>query len=336
MRSQSGLQRRGLLFEGPRARGLLLRGVVMATYVSDDPNHPAVTETSDDGRDPVGVYCDVLVYSSLPGMHTFALPKVLVSQDRGAMHDGRVWKPRATRVDVSAATLDPDTGSMVGNLDGDHVLVGFIDDALNFPVILGGISHPSVDVGTEAQAAVGHRRALRVADGDPDFVRHHGSFFGVDTNGDWIADTTMANSGDLADDGSEPEAPTDGTGAQRQRLPKDAEHRLEFWDMGSAPPVLQSLRRLLQDLYELSLGGGETLSVTGADGAAKLTLGDGAKSALIAQAWETFFDGTFKTWITTHTHPTGVGPSGSPTEAPTFPAYSSAAATSSKLLFPDG
>lgn len=50
---QSGIPKRSAPFGLLRARGLLLRGVVTATYVVDDPNHP----TADD--EPVAVYATV-------------------------------------------------------------------------------------------------------------------------------------------------------------------------------------------------------------------------------------------------------------------------------------
>ena len=73
------------------ARGLLLRGVVTATYLIDDSSHPERRDNSE----PLAVYCDVLIYSSMARQQFNFLPKVLVSQETGGMHRGRVWKPRA-------------------------------------------------------------------------------------------------------------------------------------------------------------------------------------------------------------------------------------------------
>ena len=335
MRSQSGLQKRGVLGQMGNPHGLLVRGVVMATYVLDDPGHPSQTETSDDGKDPVAVYCDVLVYSALRACHSHYLTKVPVSQDRGSLHDGRIWMPKATSIDVTGAVLDPNTGTRVANMDGDHVLVGFMDDALNLPVILAGIPHPSHDVGN-LDRTTGHRRGLKLVDGHPDLFKHHGTVYGVLDNGDYRVDTTHANDGKLNADGTEPDPPTDGKGAQRFDLPQDAEQRIEWWDMvDPMAPVSKSYILATKDGYEIHLDGGATLKVELKDGGAKLTLGDGAKSAIIAEAWQAFFDGTLKTWITTHTHPTGVGPSGAPLESAGFPAYSASNATSTKLKFPD-
>ena len=44
-------------------------------------------------------------------------------------------------------------------------------------------------------------------------------------------------------------------------------------------------------------------------------------SAAIAETLKTFLDTTVKNWLVAHTHPTGVGPSGPPAEAGTYPTY---------------
>jgi hypothetical protein len=222
---QSGIPKRSAPFGLMRARGLLLRGVVTATYLVDDPNHPRADD------EPVAIYCDVLCYSSVAGTRWRFLPHVLVAQDRGAMHSGRVWKPRAATLDVTGSTVDLDKATNPAHLDGDHVIVGFFDDSLNQPVILGGVPHPSADVGNEERGA-GHRLRLRQADGDPDFWKHHGALFGIDTDGNFEVDTTFANDGNLQEDGKEQDPPTDGKGSQSYRLPLDAEYRVAFLDMG--------------------------------------------------------------------------------------------------------
>jgi hypothetical protein len=328
----------------------------MATYVLDDPNHPATLETGDDGKDPVGVYCDVLVYSTMPGMHCYGIPRVLVLQDRGGMHNGRIWKPKATTMDVTGSPLDPDTGTMVGNMDGDHVLVGFLDNNLGMPVILGGIPHPSHDVGIPDPAQPGHTRGLKLADGDPDWFKHNGVVYGIDGAGNYVVDSRYGNDGTLLQDGAEAAPPTDGKGAQSYHLPMDAEHRVEFWDMADpTAPVSKSYQSIKKDAYELSLDdvkvwlkmlqaalelkldGGATLKVENKDADAVLTLGDGAKSAMIAEAFQTWWDTTLKPLFDAfdaHVHPTGVGPSGPPAPVVALPTYDTGI-TSTKVKFPD-
>ena len=330
----------------------LLRGVVVATYLLDDTNHPYAAGSPTLAK-PTAVYCDVLCYSNVNGMKWAAIPKAMVLQDKGNMHSGRVWKPKASTMDVTGILFSADGICNPANFDGDHVLVGFMDGLQNQPIILGGVPHPSRDLGNEDRA-VGHRTYLKLADGDPDIFRHHGSFYGIDDTGDFVVNSTCANDGEILPDGTEKPPPTDGTGSQRHYLPQDAEHRIEFDDMTNPdfplPVSYQSLKKALYELsldqaqvllkitqaaLELKLGLGATLKAEGKDALAKLTLGNGAKSAIIAEAWQLFWDTPFGTWVKTHTHPTGVGPSDVPIQAAEFPAYSTSAATSTKVKFPD-
>jgi len=305
---QSGIQKRGLLFEGPRPQGLQLRGVVMATYVLDDPQHPSQTKQSDNCQDPVSVYCDVLIYSNLRAMHSHGLSMVPVLQSRGGIHSGHIWKPRATTIDVTNNPVDPNSGTLLGNMDGDHVLIGFIDDALNQPIILGGVPHPSQDTGNEKKG-IGNRLGLKLVDGSPDYWKHNGAFFGISEGGNWALDTTFANNGKLDTNGNEAAPPVDGSGSQYFRLPKDAEWAVKLYNMvDPLNPALESFISFINSLCQIALNGGtNTLSLADKDADAELMLGNGAKHVPIVEA--------LQIWLITHTHPTGVGPSGPPTQA---------------------
>ena len=329
----------------------LLRGVVVATYLLDDANHPYAAGSPTLAK-PTAVYCDVLCYSNVNGMKWAAIPKAMVLQDKGNMHSGRVWKPKASTMDVTGILFSADGICNPANFDGDHVLVGFMDGLQNQPIILGGVPHPSRDLGNENRSA-GHRTYLKTTDGDPDFFKHHGTYYGIDDTGAFVVNTTMANNGQILPDGTEAPPPVDGSGVQAHYLPQDATHRIEFDDMTNPDaPVPVSFQNIVKALYELSLdqaqavftiaqaalelklGLGATFKVENKDALAKLTLGDGAKSAIIAEAWQTFWNTPFGTWCKTHTHPTGVGPSGVPIEAAQFPVYPTTA-TSTKVKFPD-
>lgn len=207
------------------SQGLLLRGVILATYVLDDSDHPFA-----DSDQPVAVYCDVLTYSNMTGIRNRFIRQALVLQDRGAMHSGRVWKPRATTMRISTGELDPLKGTNPADMDGDHVLVGFMHNQLFEPIILAGLPHPSADVGNEDRAT-GNRLRLKLSDGDPDFWKHHGSFYGINDSGDFVTDTRFANDGSLEEEGEEPAPPTDGKGSQLYELPLDAAHEVQFYDM---------------------------------------------------------------------------------------------------------
>ncbi len=297
------------------ARGLLFRGVVTATYELDNPNHPEADTAG--GVSAVAIYCDVLVYSSMWNQRFQMLKACVVSQELGGMHRGRVWKPRATKLDKTGSAVDIDRATNPAELDGDHVLVSFLDDNLNQPIIIRGIPHPSADFGNEDKVA-GKRLRLKVADGDPDFWKHHGAFFGVSDAGNFVVDTTEAYAGEaLLENGKERPAVEDGTtGNYTVRLPKGAK-------------------------LTVQIEGGATLEVDLKDADAKFTLGDGAKSAIIAETLQTFWDSTVKPALDEwagpagHKHGTGVGPSGVPIPPFVTPTFD-AAAISSKIKFPNG
>ena len=307
--SQASIPKVEKVLGGNRAGGLLLRGCVTATYVVDDPGRSNndsywLGETS-----PVAVYCDVLCYTGMSGNRYIFLRKVLVAQDRGGIHNGRIWKPKAATLDISGDFV-PDGGTNPANWDGDHVLVGFLEDSLNLPVILAGVPHPIQDTGGLTKT-VGHRLRLTVADGDPDFHKHYGSFFGLDDSGNFVVDLTGAYKGPLQATGAEPAPPGNGT-------------------VGNVTVKLPTASKLT-----VQIDGGASLELDLKDAAAKLKLGDGAVHAAIAETLKTFLDTTLKAWLTAHTHPTGVGPSGPPSPAPAYPVYNDAI-TSTKLAFPNG
>jgi len=94
---------------------------------------------------------------------------------------------------------------------------------------------------------------------------------------------------------------------------------------------------LTSDGLEIKLGKGAGLKITGKDGNAVTTLGDGGVKAAIADHLETFWT-QFKAKLDAfdaHVHPTALGPSGPPAPLIVCPPYDQAI-TSNKLKFPDG
>ena len=179
------------------ANGLVLSGVVVTTYVPVDGGSPFP-----DGVEnaPTAVYCDVLTYGTAPGLQSALIHGALVVG--GGMHNGHVWKPRAATMNVTGEPLD---GNLADprDLDGDHVLVQFLDNDLDRPVITARLPHPRTGQGTGTLPQAGHRQLLKVADGDPDLWKHNGSFYGLDKDGNFVLDTTRAHSGAYANDGAE-------------------------------------------------------------------------------------------------------------------------------------
>jgi len=306
---QSGIQTRRVAEMPDSARGLNVRGVVVATYIVDDINHPHAGK----GDGPKAVYCDVVTYSGIPGFRFRMLPQCLVKQDRGGIHSGKIWKPRAAKISVNGEPLDPKYTNLA-NMDGDHVLIGFIDDSFSLPIILGAIAHPNVDLGNE-QADVGHRLNLKILDGDPDFWKHHGAFYGVSDGGDFVVDTTKAYAGaDLLPTGNEPPAIGDGsTGNFPIKLPLGAK-------------------------LTVQIAGGDTFELDLKDALAKLKVGNGAVHAVIQEALQDFWDNTVKPKFDAadaHTHVGGMGPTSIPSVLVALPVLAPAT-KSSKVSFPDG
>jgi hypothetical protein len=331
-RIQAGVPLRAINHER-LANGLLLRGVVIATYVSDDDGHPRSGATG--SHAPKAVYCDVIVYSSIPGSRWLFFKAVLVSQSRGGMHRGDIWKPRAATVDVSGGRLDPQS-SNPAYLDGDHVLIGFLNDSLDQPVILRGLPHPNVDAGQE-EAAFGQRMKLKAVDGDPEFWRHHGTRWGADKDGNFEIDSTFANNGALEATGKEAAPPTDGKGTQTFKLPQDANFEIILYDMSSPESPSEVMKFSIQkDKVNIQIAQGENLTLLEKDGNAALTLGDGAVKAAIADHLQTFYN-TLKGKLDAfdaHKHPSGTGPTGTPDVVIAADVWDTDI-NSQKLTFPD-
>jgi hypothetical protein len=282
---QSGVPTRLPAARPTAAYGLLLRGVVVATYVLDDETHPQAQGTNRGG--PVAVYCDVITYGSRAGSQTRLLKQCLVLQRRGGLHDGDIWMPKATTKDVTGPNnLDRNTGSNSSYWDGDHVLVSFMDDSFSLPVILGGIPHPSADAGVEAQGAAGEQRRrmkLRQVDGHPDYTKHHGSYYGIDDLGNHTLDTRFANDGTIDDFGAEaaPPGPSDtDRGNQTTKLSSGAKWELTLEDMSNpASPQVKATVTIEDGKWHLVFASGFELLVDG-DGSA-INLGNGDEQATI-------------------------------------------------------
>lgn len=335
-RLQAGIPRQPMGYNVYDTGGLLTRGVVVATYVYDNPNHPATDKSEDEPDMPVSVVCDVLVYSDIPNVRWGFLPGCIVSQDRAGLHSGRIWKPKAATVTISGTDFNVEDGpTEPADLDGDHVLIGFIDQNRNIPIILRSLPHPVRDPGKN-EDGTGRRLQLKEVDGDPDYWKHHGTFYGVADNGDFIVDSSFANDGSLEEGGAEPAPPTDGKGSQRFKLEFNAEHEIQLLDMADpTAPVVKASLKLNKDCLDLQYEGA-SLKVALQDADATLTLGDGAVAVAVADHLETLYTmvGGIKAAFDNHIHGTGVGPSGPPSPFATFPAWDSNI-NSSKMTIPD-
>ncbi len=301
--------------------GRLMRGVVVATYVTDDPQNPYNNQQTT----PYAVYCDVLCYGAGAGGSPTLIPSALVSQDRAGIQSGDIWHPQAASRDVSGGSLSL-AHSNVMDLDGDHVLVGFIDDLLTQPVILRSLPHPQGDVGqAAAEPADGQRVRLRLVDGSPSLRKHHGSVYGITDTGDVLMRTTYANKGELTALGAPPVPPASGdVGNLLIQLHSRAQRLTQLIDMDTPASPKDVLRETLEaTLWQLEFlqasahlwvkdAGGNTLEAKGSGAAATLTVGSGQAHVALAEHLMALYT-QLKAQFDNHLHGTSLGPSSTAT-----------------------
>lgn len=175
---------------------LLVRGCVVASY----PLGGSVALSLPANETQKGVYVDVLLYTGIPGMKANLLQRCLVPVGRGGVHDNKPWIPRAATRNL--ATGEVFTMSSINkfgdpaNLDGDHVLVGFIDGDLGLPIVLQGLPHPRAQL------------KARTYHGESEVLYHRGVQFGVDAQGNVVIDARDAHPGSY-DAQMQPVAPPD-------------------------------------------------------------------------------------------------------------------------------
>jgi len=181
-----------------RTTGYNLMAVVMNVYAydSDTPFTSA----------PNTLYVDVMCYGDL---YNGRLNRVLWASPRSGLHEGPIDPPRPTTMDITGVLLDKSSGSNPANWDGDHVIIGFLDQNFSKPYVQTCIPHPSSDIGNSTRA-IGHRLRVLEADGRPRFWKHQGSVFGLDNAGNWLVDLRRAHKGDYQSDGSEPDPELSG------------------------------------------------------------------------------------------------------------------------------
>lgn len=213
---QSSMPTPGAMDTAGRAFGLTLRGVVVSVYEYDTEGPPGL-----EGQSPNALYVDVMCY----GRHQGRLPRVLWTYDRSGLQEGPIVTPRKTSFDVQGE-FDLDSVSNPANWDGDHVIIGFLEDDLTQPYVQRCLPHPSSDIGN-SELAVGHRMRVKEEDGVTRLYKNNGGVFGLDKDGNWLLDLRAAHSGQLNEDGTEPLASLDGTnGNARLLLPENSSLRI--------------------------------------------------------------------------------------------------------------
>lgn len=195
---QAGIERRAYRPRGTADPGLA-RAVVLTTYYAD-------AEDARQARSrPRQVLCDVWL------MRGGRLPGVPVLQHGSAVTNASLWVPQATTRNLVSG--EPLTLTNAGegappatspeDLDGEQVLVGWIDGHADRPIVLGSLTHtrgaypqngavavapPTVTPGEAAELPKG-------PDGNERWVAHQGTVARIDRNGNVRIDAAGAGIG---------------------------------------------------------------------------------------------------------------------------------------------
>lgn len=324
----------------PSQAAPVVRGVVVAVYFSDGQQD---REAAVRQRDPKGagypirhVAADVLTYG---GRFRAFLAKVPIVPRRHALNDyDGLWIPRAATVDLATggAPILRTTDGVVSDprdLDGDHVLVEFLENDPSQPFIRDELPHPRAKY-VQVKAA-----------GDAVESRFRGVITRIDTDGNVVLDTTRANSGAVAPGpgptaGDETPAADAAHGRVTLRMNAAAPFTLEGVDTGGGGETFKVDIDPAAKRFRLRLDAGAALEITDKDGNAVAIVGDGAIKAaredLLNALW-----GQLKATFDAHTHAvatTGTAAAQTGTAAATLtpaPAWD-AAIGSNKLKFPAG
>lgn len=338
---------------GASVRGLLLRGVVLSVYE---------VETRLAGRQPLlEPRCDVYVYSGMRGMKWAILSNVMITYDSGGLHDGSNRLPNPTTKDlVTGLEIDSEGPTNPADMDGDHVLVGFLDDDIENPVILRYIQHPRANLGNEERPQ--DVQLTNTAERS-DLRKFRGTVSGADAKGNFIVDARYANTGETSPSGQEARWGTEqldpdsavvdvdgSSGNVSLKARAGALIRQEIHDLPDSEDVVVS--QLSAETLKVFKASDNAVTIQGFGSSTTVSFGDGAKSAVIAEALQTWWDTTVQPALAaleaaylTHTHNivtpaagSPVGPAigaGVPTPATTIPSFDSGT-ISSKVKFPDG
>jgi len=258
------------------------RAIVINTYMPDSSKNLLKH----------AIECDVLLVKS----NAF-LPRVAVLQ-RAGVNEAQTWVPKPTTRVIS--TNVPFNAKIVGasslltpsfdDLDGDMVLVDFIECDVNYPVITQQITHEQTNRKIKsgsgwAELDLGSSRGTP-QEGEH-YVNHRGTEFRINQKGDVLIDTVGAHDEDIT------ESPLTGQGQVRVRIKNLQKFTIEC----DGEDVLE--------VYKDALG------VTHVD------LGENATEPIV-------LGNKLVTFLSALTVPTAFGPSGTPINAPTLTAPATA------------
>lgn len=256
------------------------RAIVLNTYVTDE----------DENRSGIAVECDVILVRA-----NFRLARVPVKQaNHGRNNAWAPWIPRpSTRVISTGAAVNfttrtsrgtaMDEAPLLSDLDGDLVIVEFMEGDPDRPLITGALSHDAnlrrvVGPVDDADAALGWKEG-DYRQGSPRrneyFISHYGSELRINGQGDVLVSTVGA-----FDDPTNEDATVE-KGHVRFRV--------------------KNSRR-----FTVEMDGTDVLEVWKDGGQVKIDLGEGASQRLIlGDDFKTFLNNWLSTKFDLHVHVAG-------------------------------
>lgn len=173
----------------------LYRAVVINTYAPDEPTN----------RTKTGIECDViLVRSNVP------MTRVPVAARIGT-NDAQTWSPKPTTRTISGLPVNlrflSSRGTVVGivppldDLNGDIVIVEFVEGDIDYPLITRPFPHPQ---SKREMGGFGHvEGTTTTARGKPSktdyYVRHGGTELRINEAGDVLIDTVGATTDEVGE-----------------------------------------------------------------------------------------------------------------------------------------
>lgn len=313
--------------------GLFL-GVVLKTYAPGANEGIYLTSQKTTGR---YYYADVLVWRDAPPQGPRAADRALVLMDMG-LHEGSALGLRGCSFRLSDGVA-PDFNRVadLSDLDGDQVIVAFLDQSRVRPVILGRVSSVFPDAGNirtinEDVAAglassaedhilnsPGHRLRLGPNDLRNALTKFNGAVTGIDGEGNLLIDLVRAHDGALLLDrdaqglgvGREPRPDGGGfSGNARIRIPQGSELVIEVIneeDFARGPSDVISSPRMRFTLTT--------------NGLAISSNGDSTKHVTLVEPLRALYESLaasveqIKSQLASHTHPI-VPPGGASTQVP--------------------
>jgi len=265
------------------------RAVVVSTYVATDP----------ESRHATDVECDVvLVRTNVP-----LLRVPVLQQQHGVNNLHTLWVPRPSTRTVSTPTTDVNfagagapgatpaqPASAYGDLDGDHVLVSFVENDVDYPVIVRALTHEQTKrLVTGAVDSIGWEEGGPSVRGTPYrnemYSAHYGSEQRVNAQGDVLIDTVGAFDDPVTEDASA------NSGQVRVRVKNSQRFTVEMDGT---------------DVFEVWKDGSQV----------RIDLGEGATERIVlGDSFRTFLNDFFANIFDQHTHSSGTGTTGAPLPA---------------------